>query len=1651
MGEMLLQQPAAISSNGEPTLLESKQSASPAPSDKTVTAPPVSSNDDIMRQPQPGRRSAIFSTDIGRRARRGLQQPGFFQPIARSNLVEDAIIAAGYLRKKYPYQYSNVFPQQGWQIDDLWDDHDIQIEGEGYFTEVLRLIERDNVIRVQQYACEYAEKCPERLALIGGDIAGLYNKTSPLSIVDKIFVNGESRDFPPSFLWKVAHFLRTSMLTVKAMTESKDSSSATAGPVANHRDPVVHSAELDPASVTASASVPVSTSNTSNAPTPVIKPAPTMPNAQAVLAWHQERHFARATAGAPSYGHFGPSAGLVGGVGYTEPTGNMMPVLPAHHAGGPNMAHAGVHVPRTRLGRSASGSYSQIMQVSPYVENMPRVPSGFGPRQHASPMSATQSPRLHPAHMVTVHPMGNVPPNMLPLGYDQDPMGHGTMAGQPHPTGVMHPGAMPSHAMQGPPMMQGYPRQPSNAQGPPFTMPMGDMTNMHYGVPPGMPMQNMGPRRRLSQQHANGNSLYDPYEGNNQAFRNTGYLNGKKYSQGSMHNISGRQRKASFPGSRPYHGQYINGRPQTGASYNFGPKPHLGNDPSITQDREYGCFVDWIGPQNEIVNELFVKDLPEDVGEAELEGLFQERRGVRPTSISLRCSPQAPQRKHAFVRFPTCAIAKQALVIPNPAIRGYPVSITVPKRFFQRTSDVPSRDTAEAYSLAFYRYASNPNNREGRKCASSIQEGSDVTTSTAAMREKPSYSPQDARSDMPKKKKKGKQTQQAHATAGSPEARKAKPKKQRQGSPTEDGPAAPTMSVKTDHLSGSARSEGPGSASTTVEATTSTISEQTAQQQAKEITPSTAAKENMVKPTSTEAIAFKSDTVNSVAKIAPSEATPAAPASSVEPAIKPTVINPPQQKTTVAMKTRTTASASLEARDPASDDELKNEASFHSAAESQSELEVKEVSNIGPEVANHGTDVRAPETSTTTTISTPAPFAPTTHTAQEIFNAPTEGVDVITIVENSQLKQESKATIMPPATSDAAAEVFAAKQQEPKTPTTTTLVVSQTKKSGPQQTESLFVGPKQLKAQAKREKEQKKKAQKKEKLAKKGKNEDKHASDRGSPEGGPTGKADGAVDESDALNDEAKSIYDVESVDTTGNPSATAPDAKETSVSTKKPEATETSQTTADSNRGNSGRVKCKKAGTPAAKVVASTKNKNKDHGKQTDGTSAISETDSVTKKDAKANPQEDVQETSVEESTQERAPSTDAQSSKQDDNKDITGGTPGSERSGSVAEVSIPFGKNKNKNKKKNATFTKGEAEASKQRLAWPNVDFRPKSPNPAWMGPIDMETDTHNFEKIITEALGGPDDSDFSWSDLPTMEDVLISDEGEIPADSTPGGSEQPPSMDVEEMKRSGTLEEALLPKITMLRPGMAAETFARLIKITPFEEIVIDDAALATKVDEVIHPNETSVSSDDQQIMADLFTAVVSDGGFDRGATALVAQQDTVDRGLAALETRIVAKHEERKAADADTPAHDMQLAERSAGRDTTDAVSPGAPPAKKKKANKHKNKKNKKKAAENDEASKSGDTIETTGAASTPSKAVGGPIDPLDPFVRQLQQVDALIDLNQNDYTASGTASLRGGAATPTDEQTLMRTMEAYFREAHPERRIKGRKVSQQDLQ
>jgi hypothetical protein len=252
------------------------------------------------------------------------------------------------------------------------------------------------------------------------------------------------------------------------------------------------------------------------------------------------------------------------------------------------------------------------------------------------------------------------PHGMVPFAFEQNAMTPGMAGGQPTLPGMMHPSMMPHPMqMQSPSMTHGYPRQPSGTQGPPYPMPMADTTNMHFNH--AMPPQNIDSRRPVdrhySQQYGSANTLYDPYDGNSPAFKiSTTHHNVRKYNQNNFQGSSGLERKTSATGSRPYHGSLANDKPsyvQQSGNRLHGVKRPSEDDSAITQDYEYGCHINWIGPQNTTVTEVFVRDLPEDIRDAELEALFHNKIGVKPKSINAKAAHH-PQyynqgRKHAFV------------------------------------------------------------------------------------------------------------------------------------------------------------------------------------------------------------------------------------------------------------------------------------------------------------------------------------------------------------------------------------------------------------------------------------------------------------------------------------------------------------------------------------------------------------------------------------------------------------------------------------------------------------------------------------------------------------------------------------------------------------------------------------------------------------------------------------------------------------------------------------------------------------------------------------------------------------------------------------------------------------------------------------------
>ncbi|KAJ4325019.1 hypothetical protein N0V94_000903 [Neodidymelliopsis sp. IMI 364377] len=1135
--------------------------ASPTDSDKTVSTPVADTHPPL--ELSLGRGSAMFSTDLGKRAPRKLQGPPYAPVIVRSDKVQGVVVAAHLWSKKYPLQYLCIFPDSGWQIGDLWDEHDIYIETEPFCKEVLKFIERDNYVCAKTYAQNWSKLHPERLGIVGGDLTGVYDKNDSLSIVDKIFVNGEEQDFPRTFLWNVAHIIRTAMLEVKGVKAPFKETSIVSGRLNTEQD---------------------------------------------------------------------------------------------HH-------------------------------ISNDIAKVPAV------------LEDTATPQSAPAIVAT------------------------------------------------------------RTQGPPYPVPMADTTNLHFN--PAMSPQNIDSRRpvdcQYSQQYGSGNTLYDPYDGNSTAFKNSAtHYNGRKYSQNNFQGSSGLERKTSATGSRPYHNSIANDKPshvQHSSNRFHGPKRPSEDDPAITQDYEYGCHINWVGPQNTTVTEVFVKDLPEDIRDAELEALFHNKIGVKPKSINAKAAyhPQYHNqgRKHAFVGFSNTAVARQAISIRDPTIRGQPVSITVPKRFFQKISEAPVRDATESGFPAKSWYNANSNNGESlnRQRTSSVNESGDVTAAETVLGDELSYSPQDARSDLHKKKK-GKQLRQGPITSGSPEARKAKPKKHQMMS-TKDESAKPVDTVE--NQTSKEISEPPEKALVHIQVE-DTPSNATQTEKSRTSKDPLSEPKKVPKPIvegSFLPVALTDDVVHAVNDGSdPSTNQPVQ--------IAPLQVDPEPQKadqdtsnrTENVQQTSTVQSIDTEEEKvkPSSpdtintvkignkvpEDELENNASSQSVAKPHFNMEPKVEARDECDIANHGIHV-------STKIFEDLTTEPSAHTPSD-----TETINMSAAVEDEMPTPES---VMPHADSELVT-TSTAMQQETEPAPADAVTAEPVKKGGAQRTESLHPFSKASKAQAKREREQKRKALKKEKeQAEKAKAVKIEAIK-------PNVKGDSKVES--ASKERSEPAAQTETFKNSKSIESTKPSEKIKLVlrenalsppSQRTPKPDQTPKKPAPATKGiknpYEGRDKPGKRNGKEAESTAEATDKvtrmesnDEQHGKQTGGATHIpKEHGSVTKKEVRFD-------ASVALSEEDRGPS--AQSSEPDAVDSVPTEM---KESSSVDDAARPStASKKTKKKKKGSAATEQEP----RPLEWPSLEFPPRSPNPAWMGPIDMETDVQNYESIMNEACG-ESDSDFSWSDLP------------------------------------------------------------------------------------------------------------------------------------------------------------------------------------------------------------------------------------------------------------------------------------------------------------
>ena len=436
-----------------------------------------------------------------------------------------------------------------------------------------------------------------------------------------------------------------------------------------------------------------------------------------------------------------------------------------------------------------------------------------------------------------------------------------------------------------------------------------------------------------------------------------------------------------------------------------------------------------------------------------------------------------------------------------PTIRGQPVSITVPKRFFQKIVEVPQRDAIEGGPSTYSRFTSNLNTREARDHVSSINEGDDIGSSAATTQETLSYSPQDARSDLHKKKK-GKQPQQDSTDAGSPEARKAKPKKRQKG-PVLVELAQPTKSIQHSALNDATEAENhpPASGTATIpfpdlrmQSEQPQTSKDTSVKLEQKISPSTAEVSHAVH------VPMESEHPSGVMNNKPSPLVDQRQGASAQQV----TLQPQKQSHAIELHVDSAkqipiahleniSSTTVQPTKPAALgsevtlDELKNDTSFYWAAESQSDLDADVGLSAALDIVSQGTTILSPMATacSATDIAQPASSVSAANTASEGITAlsidtvvPPESTVVSAAIETRPFVDNSKFTITLP-TPSKTAEASANMQEEAAPSKSSPIFPVPVKKSGAQHT-SLHPFA-QNKAQLKREKAQKKKAQKKEK------------------------------------------------------------------------------------------------------------------------------------------------------------------------------------------------------------------------------------------------------------------------------------------------------------------------------------------------------------------------------------------------------------------------------------------------------------------------------------------------------------------------------------------------------------------------------------------
>ncbi|KAI0584888.1 RRM-1 multi-domain protein [Pyrenophora tritici-repentis] len=684
----------------------------------------------------PGAGQAFFSTELGIRAPRPVSQVSI-PPIARGrNDPATVVCAARYWQDKYPRECLCILPTQGWTVEDLWDAEDLHVEDREFCEQMLAFISQETYRVALQYAHTWVHEHSDRVEFTDLRMGSVYNVNDPLDIIDQIFIFGEPNQYPRVFLWHVAHIMIVDWI---------ESCKARATPVAT--------GQMQPSSTMGSHHVRegIRISSTEVNPSDGKKRTGTRknnkrtrPRSKTLTALTESAPTVKSPKGipivaptAPNQPHMYTSSHRVSSHGHLHPGTLYMPPRNVNigAVAGPSMLSPNMPVPAAGMRRSNRGAasaswaennnrmYPAPIQRQPFPQ-APYMAPQFAIGQMVPGMMAP----FVPAPQVGLYPH----PQMVNPQHDPTMNARGPMS---FPSGVMH------NPSVGPAIVH-HNTGPHNSS-------MGDMTNIHYqnqmGSPFADPRAPMPPRPNNPPMP----QLYDPYSGNNRKFSGVPAYNnmGKKGGPGNFTAQTSRGRKTSNPAGRAsQHNSNVDLHPNSPRYQDFGARYRQSEeDPNIVSDTVSGCGHTWIGIQNSTVNELWVGDLPADTSQGEIEQMFKQNVKITPTKVVIKTNGFNKAPSHAFVTFASYSDAKTALTINqfNPRLsNGVRPIVSVPRRFYHKGFS-PSPGQSEQLD--------SQNTSGVPRLAPTEEKGKQADNGVTIAKGKVSYSPQDVRSGLPKK------------------------------------------------------------------------------------------------------------------------------------------------------------------------------------------------------------------------------------------------------------------------------------------------------------------------------------------------------------------------------------------------------------------------------------------------------------------------------------------------------------------------------------------------------------------------------------------------------------------------------------------------------------------------------------------------------------------------------------------------------------------------------------------------------------------------------------------------------------------------------------------------------------------------------------